>query len=370
MMGGAMQSRAWQRMVGGGLAAAALAGGCAEGKAPPPETPMVAIREELTFTFGPREAEWCNNDPEAALHPSCGATEANVPVLWPAVQVTLRPFAIDAHEVTNEQYRYCVAMGVCDGGDDSVHPENAGPGQPSYYTNPQTRSHPVVRVSWQGARTYCEWLGKRLPTEFEWERVARGPDSVARPFPAEGLTELDACKTDGDQFATTFCNSAANLMAAGTSTRDFVQEPGAGRIHDLFGNAAEWTATRRREDLTCKADPPCPRDCAPSDLACANAKRNCPACEADGASCYYQCDGDPGQSIVCVPFDASEQPLDVSVLEARAALGDDFVVRGAGLSTKSTTRCQHFSGARDRKFSGQLSSDGDLGFRCARDLAP
>jgi formylglycine-generating enzyme required for sulfatase activity len=159
-------------------------------------------------------------------------------------------------------------------------------------------------------------------------------------------------------------------MATATSTRDYVDEPGSGRIFDLFGNAAEWTATRSREDLTCKDDPPCPRSCAATDLACANAKRNCPACDADGASCYYQCDGDPGQSIVCVPFGEDEQPLDVSVLEARAAQGDDFVVRGAGVSTRSTSRCQHFSGYRDRKFSGNLTSDGDLGFRCARDLSP
>jgi formylglycine-generating enzyme required for sulfatase activity len=328
---------------------------------------MVAVTSDLTFTFGTREAEWCNTDPRAPLHPACEDSGESVPVLWPTVQVQLAPFEIDVHEVTNIQYRYCVAMGVCDGGDDSLHPENAGPGQPSYYTNQQTANHPVVRVSWQAAKTYCEWQGKRLPTEFEWERVARGPDRIGRPLPAEGLARLDDCKSAGDQFATTYCNPAANLMAVMSSTLDYVDEPGAGVIHNLFGNAAEWTATTRREDITCEAEPPCKRECGANDgIQCAQDKNECPACEAPGASCFYQCEGRNGQSIVCKAF--VEQPVAASELERRATLGNDIVVRGAGVSTKESTRCQHFSGHRDRKFSGTLSSDGDLGFRCARSL--
>jgi formylglycine-generating enzyme required for sulfatase activity len=342
--------------------------GCAEGIAPPAETPMVAITSDLEFTFGTRESEWCNSDSRAPLNPSCDDVGGSVPVLWPTVKVRLRPFEIDIHEVTNVQYRYCVAMGVCDDGDDERHPANGGPSQPKYYDNPQYEGHPVVRVSWQEARTYCEWLGKRLPTEFEWERVARGPDSLARPFPAEGLEELDDCKTAGDQFATTYCNPGAVLSGVVASSRDYVDEPGAGRIHGLFGNAAEWTATTRKVDITCQGEPPCSRDCETSDLQCAQEKRACPDCQADGASCYYQCEGRNGQSIVCEPFAETEQPLPVAVLEERSLLGNDIVVRGAGISTRDTTRCQHFSGHRDRKFAGAISSDGDLGFRCVRDL--
>jgi formylglycine-generating enzyme required for sulfatase activity len=356
--------------LGSGLWMGALVmAGCAEGIAPPPETPMVAITSDLAFTFGTRDSEWCNTDARQPLHPSCDESGVSVPVLWPTVRVELRPFEIDAHEVTNLQWRYCVGMGVCDGGDDALHAQNAGPGQPDYYPNPQTEDHPVVRVSWLGAKTYCEWLGKRLPTEFEWERVARGPDSLARPFPAQDLKELDECKKAGDQFATTYCNPGALLRAVTSSTRDWVDEPGAGRVHDLFGNAAEWTATTRSEDITCKDEPPCDRECAASDITCAQEKRSCPACEEGGVSCYYQCEGRQGQSIVCEPWDLSEQPLAAADLEARALeTGNDIVVRGAGVSTKESTRCQHFSGHRDRKFSGNLSSDGDLGFRCARDL--
>ena len=77
----------------------------------------------------------------------------------PQHTVYLDAFWIDRTEVTKDQYQRCVAAGKC------AAPLCTGTGQ---------ENHPVVCVSWQDAADYCGWAGRRLPTEAEWEKAARG----------------------------------------------------------------------------------------------------------------------------------------------------------------------------------------------------
>lgn len=102
----------------------------------------------------------------------------------PARRIMLDGFAIDRHEVRWREYRDCVAAGVCRPprldlcwtwtGDGFVR----GAELPAELFGDD---HPVMCVNWEEASTYCKAVGKRLPTEAEWERAARGTD--ARKYP-------------------------------------------------------------------------------------------------------------------------------------------------------------------------------------------
>jgi formylglycine-generating enzyme required for sulfatase activity len=88
----------------------------------------------------------------------------------PQHKVYLDGFWIDKTEVTNAQYKKCVAAGKCT---ESSYPDD---------TRLNGDTQPVVGVNWNDARAYCEWAGARLPTEAEWEKTARGGDGRTYPW--------------------------------------------------------------------------------------------------------------------------------------------------------------------------------------------
>jgi len=90
----------------------------------------------------------------------------------PQRPVSLDAFEIDQYEVTNVHYlRFVLATGA------------AWP--PFWMQDPfleKMASHPVIGVTWEEANAYCQWVGKRLPTEAEWEKAARGEDGRVFPW--------------------------------------------------------------------------------------------------------------------------------------------------------------------------------------------
>ncbi|HMU95079.1 MAG TPA: SUMF1/EgtB/PvdO family nonheme iron enzyme [Anaerolineales bacterium] len=142
----------------------------------------------------------------------------------PPTPVNLDAFWIDETEVTNEMYAECVAESVCAQPADISSSTNA-----SYYNNPAFKHFPVIYVDWNMAKTYCEWAGRRLPTEAEWEKAARGTDSRVYPWG--------------------FAPPNSNLLSysEGVYIRDTVEvaESPDGRsfygAYDMAGNVYEWT---------------------------------------------------------------------------------------------------------------------------------
>lgn len=157
----------------------------------------------------------------------------------PLHTVHLDAFWIDKYEVTNAQYRKCVAVGVCRPPSD--YTSNS---RDAYYDDPQYDNYPVVYVSWHDARTYCQWAGKRLPSEAEWEKAARGTTAQQYPWGDHDpkADELNFCDRNCP-----FDEWRDNAVDDGFADTAPVGSFPAGRSPygalDMAGNVAEWTGS-------------------------------------------------------------------------------------------------------------------------------
>ena len=146
----------------------------------------------------------------------------------PQASVWVQTFYMDTYEVTVESFNGCVESGKCK------------PARTLYsdYSRPK---QPKVGISWYAAEGFCQAVGKRLPTEAEWEKAARGTDGRLYPW--------------GDQRAT--CKLAVIKDRKGRSCgvtkkgghpekgRTFVvgtREPNQFGLYDMSGNSWEWVA--------------------------------------------------------------------------------------------------------------------------------
>jgi formylglycine-generating enzyme required for sulfatase activity len=153
--------------------------------------------------------------------------------------VYLSPFEIDRFEVTVASYRHCVAARACD-----LVP------LVSCDTRFIQDDLPMVNVTWFEARDYCAWQGKRLPTEAEWEKAARGVDARRWPWgntdgpdrANRGMVqraELGPILMYGDVIFSVDESDGAKVMAPPGTFRWGKSPYG---IYDMSGNVSEWTA--------------------------------------------------------------------------------------------------------------------------------
>jgi len=133
----------------------------------------------------------------------------------PAHTVFLKTYAIDKYPITNAQYAQFVAQ------TERRVPLNWSDGK----FKPYEVLHPVTMVTWFDAIDYCSWVGKRIPTEAEWEKAARGTDERRWPW--------------GNVMDTKRLNNYYNV---GRTTSVFTYENGASPYGamDMAGNVQEW----------------------------------------------------------------------------------------------------------------------------------
>ncbi len=135
----------------------------------------------------------------------------------PRHRVELPAYRIDVYPVTNAQYaRYVVATGVR---------------PPLHWQDGRIPRgelmRPVTMVSWFNARNYCAWAGKRLPSEAEWEKAARGPDGRYWPW------------------GNTMDSQRLNTYYQVGATTDVTAYPEGASVYgvmDMAGNVSEWVA--------------------------------------------------------------------------------------------------------------------------------
>jgi len=156
----------------------------------------------------------------------------------PAHRITLPAFRIDRLPVTNADFAaFLNAVGPhnasgerlfdFDDSDARVHKRGE-----RWSADEGFEKHPVVEVSWVGARDFCAWRKKRLPTEAEWEKAARGADARRYPW---GNTAPDAARA---QFNAGFNETApVDGFPAGASIYG---------AQDLAGNTWEWVSSAYR----------------------------------------------------------------------------------------------------------------------------
>lgn len=139
----------------------------------------------------------------------------------PVHQVYLDAYYLDKYEVTVGQYaKFLEATGF------------NGPPMWTTMDQPSHRKRPIVNVDWSDASNYCEWAGKRLPTEAEWEKAARGTDGRLYPWGNDPPTPLHA------NYGKTGSHNYDALLPVGTLE--------AGKspygVYDMAGNVWEWVS--------------------------------------------------------------------------------------------------------------------------------
>jgi formylglycine-generating enzyme required for sulfatase activity len=220
----------------------------------------------------------------------------------PQHEVNLDAYWIDRTEVTNINFGKCLAAGAC-------HPkqyETSAEGYIPYSVHPDTQNYPALIYESEPAVEYCQWAGRRLPSEAEWEKAARGTDARIYPW---GNNPLDC--------------DLANDYACGSAIST---EPRCGNSEH------------------CKTDPVDSHPTSASPYGALNMSGNVWEWVAD----WYQADY-YSQS----PADNPRGP----------ATGDFRVIRGGG----ATSISQDLRVTRRASGEPEHYMDGQMGFRCAMD---
>lgn len=212
---------------------------------------LIAHLEQLVPSLREPQSETATS----AKSPSLGTTHVDPTTPVNMVKVTRGPFFygekkarvvidhdywIDKFPVTNEKYRAFIEAGgyenqACwspEGWEWKTENKISGP-EYWNYTTWNKRDHPVVGVSYYEAEAYARWGGKRLPTEQEWEKAARGEDGREYPW--------------GEEFDKNRCNSVESDIDHTTPVTQYPNGVSPYGCFDMVGNVWEWCTSRYDE---------------------------------------------------------------------------------------------------------------------------
>jgi len=203
---------------------------------PPTPTPLPTNTSVPTNTPAPEGAATAEAPPTPTPAPAPAVTDVMVeipggpftmgihsgsPDEGPAHEVDVAAFRMDKFEVTNADFATFVEA---TGYQTDAEKMGASRAWRDDYGNGED-NHPVVRVTWNDAVAYCTWLDKRLPSEAEWEKAARGPEGFTYPW--------------GDDWDPSQANVKESGLRGTTAVGSY--PPNGYGLHDIAGNVWEWT---------------------------------------------------------------------------------------------------------------------------------
>ena len=191
--------------------------------------PAVSIAGMATIPAGPFQMGCSTDDPSCdADEGPKGGTTVNIPA-----------FKIDKHEVTVRKYMQCVKAGKCTRPKDHARNKYCNVGAKD------RSNHPVNCVDWQEAVDYCNYVGKRLPTEAEWEKAARGTTTSRYPW-----VEKASCRFAilDDKITTGSVKGEGDGCGEDRTWPVGSRSPNSYNLYDMHGNAGEWTSNWYSKD--------------------------------------------------------------------------------------------------------------------------
>jgi formylglycine-generating enzyme required for sulfatase activity len=170
----------------------------------------------------------------------------------PGRSVSVGAFSIDRTEVTVAKYRECVQAKKCSQAGLTM-PHYDGKDQPQYaefcnWGKSGRDDHPMNCVDWSQTQAYCDWVGKRLPAEKEWEKAARGTDGRKYPWGNAAFGKAGLVANIADESAKARFpdwKTAAGYDDGYVGTAPVGNYPAGASPYgalDMVGNVWEWVA--------------------------------------------------------------------------------------------------------------------------------